>query len=279
MNKVFIVDIHKNLSLLRFTETKVFFNAKNEGTDWAYDCIAVDSVDEISDNKGIIINSGEFVSTKFRNKFINVDTLIDARGHPDLIQFTADYEYDIRKPPPYAASSKQKYIIENLYKVIIRSKKLVYLDNTEKYITPDATPEHFYGLASGWKSVQYVKDFGISSLKSITVYDLCQRQLDYQKMLLSLPELPDSLDISAPAYGEYDPSDELKEFWPQWHNTAVNFILLDLYTAPVFPDNSFVWVSNAFKYEPNIFKYGWQHCKMAKENLILNNKSSKIIDI
>ena len=279
MNKVFIVDIHKNPSLLKFTETKVFFNAKNEGIKWAYDCITVNNIDEITNDNGIIINSGEFVSTTFRRKHIDVDTLVDARGHPDLIQFTADYEYNMRRPPPYAELSKQKYIIENLYKVIIRAKNLVYLDNTEKYTVPAVNPTHFYGLASGWKSVQYVKDFGINNLDSITIYDLCQRQLDYQQMLHSLPELPVTIDISAPVYGEYNPPEEIKEFWPQWHNTTVNFVLLDLYNTPIFPDNSFVWISNAFRYEPNIFKYGWQHCKMAKENLILANKSSTIIDI
>jgi len=279
MNKVFIVDIHSNPSLLRFTEAKVFFNAKNEGIDWAYDCVTVQSVEEITEDKGVVINSGEFVSTMFRSKHINVNTLVDARGHPDLIQFTADYEYNMRRPPPYEALSKQRYIIENLYKVVIRSKNLVYLDNTEEYTKPIATPGHFYGLASGWKSVQYVRDFGIPNLESITVYDLCQRQLDYQQMLHSLPLLPDTVDIPAPSCGDYDPPADIKDFWPQWHNAEVNFVLLDLYTSPVFPDNSFVWISNAFKYEPSIFKYGWQHCKMAKENLIFNNKSSTIVNI
>ena len=279
MNKVFIVDIHKNPSLLRFTEAKVFFNAKNEGVDWAYDCTTVNSIGEITDETGIIINSGEFISTTFRSKHINVDCLIDARNHPDLIKFTADYEYNMRKPPPYAALSKQKYIIENLYKVALRSKNLVYLDNTEEYTKPNANPKHFYGLASGWKSVQYVKDFGINTLDSITIYDLCQRQLDYQKMLHRLPRLPKTIDIPAPLFGEYNPPADIIKFWPEWHNVAVNFVLLDLYDTPIFPDNSFIWISNAFKYEPSIFKYGWKHCKTAKENLISNNKLSIIVNI
>lgn len=276
MNKVFIIDLHKNPGLLRFTETKVFFGAKNQSLDWAYDCEVVDSIDQITEDVGIVINSGEFVSTNFRLKYPRVSKLVDARGDPDLIQFTPDYSYSIKKQPPYEQGSKQLYILENLYKVILRSEKLVYLDNTENHIDINISAKHFYGLASGWKSVKLIKQLGIESLDTITIYDKCVRQLEYQQYLHSCSQLPSAVNVDPPVCGEYCPSDEMKEFWPLWHKAKVEFKIIDLFQTPVFPEDSFVWISNVFKYEPAIFEFGWQECKTALQRLCSVNKSSII---
>lgn len=277
MNKVFIVDPYKNPALLRFTQTKIFFDAKNKSTDWAIDCETVESVDQINENSGIIINSNQFVTTNFRRKYRSVNTLIDARDDPDLIEFDPDYSYDLKKRPPYAQGSKQLYILENLYKVVLKSKKLVYLDNTEEYIPVKHYPDHFYGLASGWKSIRLVKDIGIDSLKTITIYDISERQLEYQKYLHSKEHLPDSVIIDPPVCGEYNRPNDLIEFWPTWHSADVKFELLDLFDTPTFPENSLVWISNIFRYEPTIFKLGWEECKSARDRLINQNQSCIIL--
>lgn len=278
MNKIFIVNNHQNLGLLRLTEVKLFFDAKNQGLDWAYDCEIVDSIEQITDLKGVIINSGEIVTTNFREKFSNVDTLIDCRGHEDLIQFTPDYDYNIKHRPPFEQGSKQLYILENLYKVILRSKKLIYLENTESYHDRSVTADHFYGLASGWKSVQLVRNIGINSLKSITIFDRCERQLEYQKYLHSCSTLPELINVDPPVTGDYIPPADIKEFWPQWHDADVNFEILDLLQTPIFRNNSFLWISNVFKYEPTIFEIGWQACKSAKKSLFKINNSCIIIE-
>jgi hypothetical protein len=279
MNKIFIVDQHKNPGLLRFTQTKLFFDAKNQGTDWASDCVVVDSIDDISDSKGIVINSGEFVTSTFRHQHPTTSTLLDARGHGDLIQFTPDYTYEVHKRPPYPAGSKHLYILENLYKVVLKSNKLVYLDNTELILSTTTHAQHFYGLASGWKSVQLIKNFGIESFESITIYDNCQRQLEYQEFLHGCATLPDTIDVPPPVYGEYNPPQDVIDFWPMWHNTKVKFELIDLFADTKFLDNSFVWISNAFMYEPSIFRVGWEKCKLAKHNLITSNKTCTITEV
>jgi hypothetical protein len=278
MHTIFIIDIHKNPGLLRFTETKVFFDAKNQSANWAKDCVVVDHIDQIAEKEGIVINSGEFITSRFRLKHAKVDSLIDARGDPDLIPFTDTYNYDYTKKPPYLPGSKQLYILENLFKTVLRSKKLVYLDNTESYESSNTQAKHFFGLASGWKSIKYVKDLGIENLESITIFDKCKRQLEFQKYLHSCKQLPDSVDIDSPVYGTYNPLPELKEFWHTWHQTPVKFETLDLFDTPVFPEHSFVWISNVFKYEPTIFEFGWQHCKSARQRLFLSNKSSIITE-
>lgn len=277
MNKIFIVDKYKNPGLLKFIQTKIFFNAKNEGVDWAYDCEVVDDVNDITETVGIVINSNQFVTTNFRRKYPNTHSLIDARDDQDLIEFDVDYDYVMLHRPPFAPGSKQLYILENLYKVVLKSKKLVYLDNTEEQTKITSTPTHFFGLASGWKSSRLVKDIGVDNLESITIYDICQRQLDFQKFLHSQPELPAEVKIDPPCYGEYFPPEDLKEFWQVWHNADVNFKLIDLYQTPTFPDNSLIWTSNVFKYEPTIFKLGWEECKKAKHRLFAQNKTCIII--
>jgi hypothetical protein len=277
MNKIFIVDQYKNPGLLKFIQTKIFFNAKNEGLDWAYDCEVVDSINDISEPSGIVINSNQFITTNFRKKYPKVDTLVDARSDSDLIEFDTEYDYVISHRSPFAPGSKQLYIIENLYKVVLRSKKLIYLDNTEKMPVLTTTPTHFFGLASGWKSVQLIKSIGINNLESITVYDKCPRQLEFQKFLHSQPSLPSSVSVEPPCYGEYNSPDDLTDFWNVWSKTPVNFKLLDLFQTPTFPDDSLVWISNVFRYEPNIFEYGWKECRDAKQRLIMQNKSCTII--
>lgn len=277
MNKIFIVDQYKNPGLLKFIQAKVFFNANNKAVNWAYDCEVVDNIDDIVETSGIVINSNQCITTNFRRKFQTVDTLVDARADQNLIEFDIDYNYMISRRPPFAQGSKQLYILENLYKVVLRSKKLIYLDNTEDETEITTIPKHFFGLASGWKSARLVRDIGINNLESITIYDICQRQLDFQKFLHSQPELPSNVTVEPPFYGNYIPPDDLKEFWKSWHNTNVNFKLLNLFHPQKFPDNSLIWVSNAFIYEPTIFELGWEECKNAKHRLFSQNKSCIII--
>jgi hypothetical protein len=277
MNKIFIIDCYKNPGLLKFIQAKVFFNAKNVGVRWASDVEIVNSISEITENKGIVINSNQFITTKFRHRYPMVDSLVDARNDPDLIEFDTEYDYVMLHRPPFAAGSKQLYILENLYKVVLKSRKLVYLDNTEDETTVSGNYKHFYGLASGWKSVNLLKDLGLEKFKSITIYDKCQRQIDYQKFLHSQSQLPDTINIEPPFYGIYQPPEGTKEFWPAWHNTKVNFEIIDLFATPKFPDNSLIWVSNVFHYEPTIFEFGWEECKSAKQRLITHNISCTII--
>jgi hypothetical protein len=277
MNKIFIVDCYKNPGLLKFIQAKVFFDAKNQGVTWASDIEVVASVSDIKETQGIIINSNQFITTNFRHKYLAVDSLVDARNDPDLIEFDPDYDYVMAHRPPFPAGSKQLYILENLYKVVLKSKKLVYIDNTEDESTVSGNYNHFYGLASGWKSVSLVNDIGIDQFESITIYDKCQRQLDYQKFLHSQSQLPSEVDVDPPCCGNYQPPEGIKDFWPTWHNTTVNFKLIDLFSTPTFPNNSLVWVSNVFHYEPTIFEFGWEECKSAKQRLITHNISCTII--
>lgn len=279
MIKVFIVDQHRNPGLLRFTETKVFFDAKNQCVEWAHDCEVVSSIDDITEDCGIVINSGEFITSTFRAKFQTVTSLIDARGHSDLIIFSPQYDYLMRTKPPFESGSKQLYIIENLYRVVLRNRKLVYLDNTEPYVPITTNHKNFYGLASGWKSIQFVKDFGIENFDSIVIYDANPRQLEYQRHLHSQTQLPETVTQAHPICGEYNPPAELREFWPQWHATQIKFELINLFETPKLLDDSFVWISNVFKYESTIFELGWQQCKLAKGLLLSTNKTCTISEI
>jgi hypothetical protein len=280
MPKIFIVDIHKNISLLRLTETKIFFSNRGNRLDWTDNCQVVNDIAQITDDQGLIINSGEIATEEFRKKFLTVDTLVDCRGDPTLVRFPTNYNYYNTDSHMFFNLGSVHYeILKNLYLMIRECDRLVYLENTEDYHKPiQVNPNHFYGLASGWKSIQLVWDLGIKSLKSITIFDINERQLEYQKYLHSCSTLPSMIDIAPPVEGIYDPPTEIKEFWPTWHAADVNFKLLDLMETPIFPENSFVWFSNAFRYEPNIFEMGWQACKTAKQSLLKLNKSCIFID-
>lgn len=281
MFTVFIVDDGTNPGRLRFTETKVFFDAKNKGINWATDCCVIPNAND-AHGPGIIINSGDYITTNFRRRYPVVLDLIDSRNDPDIIHFSKEYDFDIRHRPPWQPGSKQLYILENLYKTVLRSKKLIYLENTESLkllnIGDFKNCKHFFGLASGWKSISILKDIGIDQFETVTIFDQCKRQLDFQKDLWNRPQLPDNLIIPPPVYGEFLLSDWLREYWPHWHEQKVEYVELDLLTAPTFPDHSLIWISNVFLYEPNIFEYGWKYCQDARNLLFKRNKLSIIIE-
>lgn len=278
MQKIFIVDCYQNPGLLRLTECKIFFDAKNQGVSWAKDVKVINDIAD-ADGPGIVINSGQCVTTTFREKYKSVvENLVDARLDASLIMFTPDYDYNIRHRPPFEAGSKQLYILENLYKTVLKSRRLVYLENTESMTElKKHSFSHFYGLASGWKSIELVSQLGINNLETVTIYDRCIRQLDLQKQLHQKSYLPREISIDSPVYGTYKPPIRVQKFWPEWHRAPVSFQVIDLFSIPVFPENSLIWVSNVFHYEPNIFEHGWHVCKSCQKSLQSANPSCTIM--
>lgn len=275
MKKVFIVDQHQHTKLLHFTQTKVMFDANNHYTAWADDIVTVQDLAEVGDQAGVIIASGEFVSTDFRCVNWDWSKQNIAIGHPDLIQFSADYSYEMHQRPPYPPGSKQLYILENLYRTVLRSKRLLYLDNTESYQQKSLNGDVLYGLASGWKTVRMFRD---GQFKHVVVYDCNPRQLDFARQLHAQPYIADHIDITDNFIGSTTVPEDIKNFWPTWHNTSVEFQLIDLFSTPQLKPNSVVWVSNVFCYEPTIFQQGWETCKMARVSLQSNNPSCTILE-
>lgn len=277
MATAIIIDQKQNESLLRFTETKLFFDANNQGTGFVDDCVVVDSYEAAMqlaeyDNKVIIINTGDFLTTNFRNKYKDATGVIVPTADDEIIKFDIDTYVGFNKRCKYKQGTKQLYIIENLLKTILRSKSLVYLDNTESATELELTADHLYGLASGWKTVELAQKIGLDNLKSITVYDNNPDQLSHAKWLHEQVMLPTEVPIYKHSCGEYNRPEHLIGFWKEWHNYPVKFELINLFDTPVFPKGSAIWISNVFQYEPTIFEFGWSKCKWAKQQLINSNK-------
>ncbi len=275
MKKVFIVDRHQHPKLLHFTQTKVMFDANNRYTAWADDIVTVQSPEEVNDQNGVIVASGEFVTTDFRSRDWDWTVQNNMIGDPDLIEFTLDYSYEMHQRPPYDQGSKQLYILENLYRTVLRSSKLIYLDNTEHYEPRPLSGSVLYGLASGWKTMRMFRD---GDFHKVVVYDCNQRQLDFARQLHSSPYIAAHIEVTGDVMGSRTVPEDIKSFWPVWHRMPVEFKLMDLFTAPTLEPNSVVWVSNVFCYEPTIFKQGWEACKMARVSLQNANPSCTILE-
>ena len=283
MRTAIIVNHVYNESLLRFTETKLFFDAENQGIHFVDDCLIVKSIDEANtlaetlDNV-VILQIGDFLTTKFREKHKDSVGIINAIDDPDTIKFDLHTHIGFSKKCHYPNSSKQLYIIENLLKTCLRNRKLVYLDNTEP-MAPGSfnNVRHLYGLASGWKTVQLAEMIGFDSLESITVYDKNQVQLEHARWAHSYEVLPDQCPTYAQTFGEYKPHTVSKQTWKQWNEFDVNFKQINLFDLPQFPAQSLIWISNVFRYESNIFEFGWEICKNTHKQLCEKNKESIII--
>ena len=271
MRTAFIVHDCDNESLLRFTQTKLLFDAKNQGIDFVDHIVTVpdyNNAEKLAGSNDVILETGDFLTTSFRlHNYTKY-----AKDSEFVIKFDKQIPVDFKRRY-YQPGSKQLYIIENLLKICIRSNKLVYLDNNESPVNHTYNADHLYGLASGWKTALYALQ---GDFKTVTVYDYCDRQLEFAEYLHSQPELPKTVNVAEPTSGVYKPPLSLYENWSTWHNMKVNFQKIDLYNAPVFPDNSLIWISNAFRYEPTIFTRGYEATVQAKNKLQELNKNSII---
>lgn len=285
MRTAFIVDSGLNNSLLRFTETKLFFDANNQGTKFV-DAVKIvyhlDDAVELAnrEDNSVILYTGDFLTTNFRKKHVNTNGIIFATNDEDVIKFDSDTYVGFKKKCHYQQGTKQLYIIENLLKTCLRNKKLVYLDNTEDTDfegIPDRDYQHLFGLASGWKTIELANHIGFHNLKTITVYDKNPTQLKYAQWLHSHKDIPEKIPEYENTCGNYSSSYLDREVWKKWHNFPVEFKEMDLFDTPRFPSHSLVWVSNAFLYEPTLFELGWQVCKNMHRLLIDSNPESVII--
>ena len=242
MTKAIIVNDCDNYSLLRFTQTKLFFDAKNIGRPYFNDCVTVDnfnSAERIYNAGDVILQTGDFLTSAFFRQPIKY-----AKDSEHVIKFDKTIPVDF-KNRRYEQGSKQLYIIENLLKVCIRSKKLLYLDNNENEGTIKPQGKHLYGLASGYKTAKYSLEH---NFETVTVYDYCDRQLEFAEWLHSKTRLPNSVNVAQPTSGVYKVPDL---DWNRWHSTKVQFKKLDLFDNPVFPQDSFIWISNIYYFIAN----------------------------
>ena len=292
--KAIIVHDCDNESLLRFTQTKLFFDAKNNGLEFFDECITVGSLEEaqtIATQNETILHTGQFLTTTYRASHKDqqvphvVSTCKHEPGHEEcVIEFDQNKPIDFNKRY-YHHPSKQCYIIENMLRTVIHSNKYIYIDNTD--LIEDINPKynrfypgpyeefdysitfnsmkHFYGLASGFKSMKHVIQSASvwkspDEYESITIFDRNQYQLDFAKLMHSYKELPDELpaeiDISK-CIGTWNPSEFIKDNWFKWHNMDVKFELIDLFDTPRFKSDSVVWCSNVFFFEPTMFIHGY----------------------
>jgi hypothetical protein len=285
MRTAFIIDTGANESLLRFTETKLFFDAKNQGINFVTSVEIVTTIEQATQLAGTVDNSvilytGDFLTTTFRNKHKNTQGIIFATDDPDVIKFDSDTYIGFEKKCHYATGSKQLYIIENLLKTCLRNRSLIYLDNTENLNLvkiPTRNYQQLYGLASGWKTVELANHIGFKNLKSITVYDRNIKQLDHARWLHSQTTLPTECPAYKQVCGTYSPDRIDREVWKDWNGFPVEFKEINLFDLPVFPPHSLVWISNVFHYEPNIFDLGWKKCNNMLNQLITSNKDSTIL--
>jgi hypothetical protein len=280
-----IIISNENKNLVKFTETKLFFDEKNKSINFFDDCLIVNNVSDVEKYKNLyesifIIETGYFLTSDFRKKYENFKGILFVeKNNPDVIIFDYNTIISLTKKSHYKKGSKQLYIIENLLKVLINHKKLIYYDNTENYIRKDyQNIKHFYGLASGWKSYRLIKDIGIFNLESITIFDYNPVQLAYAKQMHKNPILPDSVNIIKNSVELYKKPIELIDFWNDYSKYNVEFNLINLFELIKFKENSLIWISNIFNYEPNIFNFGWEASKKQKNNLITNNPSCIIIE-
>lgn len=289
MKAAIIVDQGTNLSLLKFTETKLFFDSKNKCRDLVDDCFVSPTVEQAVElantldafDNIFIIHTGYFLTSYFLTtvKEWNRINIIQSTD-PGVILYDPDTYIGFDKRCKYEPASKQLYIVENMLRAILAAKKSVYLENTE-LVTTDAdiaSVEHLFGLASGWKTLHLAKTIGFENLQSITVYDFNPLQLEYAQQLHASPTIPTVIEEYKNSIGQYQVPDWItQDLWTQWHNYPVQFKIIDLFQTPAFPPNSLVWISNVFKFEPTLFHYGWQVAKEAKEKLHNANKESIII--
>tara|TARA_A100001015_G_scaffold285826_1_gene353790 strand:- start:419 stop:1288 length:870 start_codon:yes stop_codon:yes gene_type:complete len=275
---IIVDDTPKNISLLKFTQTKLFFDAYNVGHDYFQDCKTVGSYGEaekIAKGNDIILETGDYLTTSFRNKHKDSNKVVYARDNDEVYKFKKNLPIDYQTVfKELDKKSKQRFIIENMFKVVVKAKNKIWFQQTEESTIPyHKECKHFFGLASAWKSMLHCVEH---DYETYTIYDFCEPQLEFAKAMQSQMSLPEDLKVKN-AFGEWNPPKKVKEKWATWHSMDIKFEKIDLLDTPIFPKHSLVWVSNAFNYEPTMFKYGYDKVKYLKNQLAEKNSDSIII--
>ena len=275
---IIVNDAPKNISLLKFTQTKLFFDAYNVGHDYFQDCKTVSSYEEeikIAKGNDVILETGDYLTTSFRKKHQDSNKVVYARDNNEVYKFQKNLPIDYTTVfKELDKKSKQRFIIENMFKVVVKAKNKIWLQQTDTSSIPYYKEcKHFYGLASAWKSMLHCVEH---DYETYTVYDFCGPQLDFAKALQSQISLPEDLVIKN-AFGEWNPPNEVKQNWEKWHSMDIKFEKINLLDTPIFPKHSLIWVSNAFNYEPTMFEYGYDKVKYLKNQLAEKNSDSIII--
>ncbi len=275
---IIVDDAPKNISLLKFTQTKLFFDAYNVGHDYFQDCKTVGSYGEaekIAKGNDIILETGDYLTTSFRNKHKDSNKVVYARDNDEVYKFKKNLPIDYQTVfKELDKKSKQRFIIENMFKVVVKAKNKIWFQQTEESTIPYYKEcKHFFGLASAWKSMLHCVEH---DYETYTIYDFCEPQLEFAKAMQSQMSLPEDLKVKN-AFGEWNPPKKVKEKWATWHSMDIKFEKIDLLDTPIFPKHSLVWVSNAFNYEPTMFKYGYDKVKYLKNQLAEKNSDSIII--
>ena len=271
MRTSIIVDNIKDETWLKFTQTKLFFDEGNIITNMFDHCVTVDSyttAKKIAKGNDIVLDSGTFLTEKFVSKHRNSSEIVYAKDDEDVIKFDTSVH-----PMSYLNTSE---VVNSLYWMVQTSRDRIWLEQTQQHEIPfHQECKHFYGLASGWQSMMHCVTH---QYETVTLFDYCQRQVDFSKALHSQMSLPEDLPVDEPVTGNWKPPQIVKDNWSKWHSMDVNFKKINLLDTPIFPKHSLVWVSNVFNYEPTLFEHGYEKIRYLEKQLAENNSECILVE-
>lgn len=275
MRTAIIINDTNNLSLLNFTQTKLFYDAYHQDIGLFKDCATVKSYSQakqIAKGNDIVLEIGHVLTPEFIDRHTYSSEVVYTKDQPDVIRFDKDQPMDEKSMLKESLKPDMNYkgiLISKLLRLIKQSSNIIFLSNTEQSdIQYNANCKHFYGLASGFKSMMHCIKH---PYETITVFDNCDRQLNFAKALHSQMSLPLDCHVDEPVFGKWNPPQEVKDSWHIWHSMDVKFEKINLLKTPIFPKHSLVWMSNVFGWEPNIYRYGYDKLKYLENQLAETN--------
>jgi len=275
MRNAIIVNDTNNQSLLYFTQTKLFYNAYGEAIHLFKDCVTVESYSQakqIAKGNDIVLETGDVLTPEFIDRHTDSSEVVYTKDQSDVIRFDKNNPMDEKSMVAELLQPHGGYkriLIQNLLNMVKESSNKIFLSNTEQSdIQYNANCKHFFGLASGFKSMMHCIKH---PYETITVFDICDRQLDFAKALQTQMSLPLDYQVDEPVMGEWDPPQKVKDSWHIWHSMDVKFEKINLLETPIFPKHSLVWISHVFGWEPNIYRYGYDKLKYLENQLAETN--------
>lgn len=195
-------------------------------------------------------------------------------------------------------------------------KNTVYILNSESITKRDNVRpiDHYIGVASGFKGLLILNEYGFTNSTTVTYIDVSSAGLDYQRYLIN--RWDGDIDNYLKVVYEYQKEhqeyryawrswnsweseinlflseanitkEQFKELWDRYKNLKHNFLIIDLLqdtselVSIINKDKkfSYIWVSNAFKMQWNIFLLGKKHSEEKLNDMLdqLKNTGSKIL--
>ena len=272
--------------LIRFTEVRALFNCDRSAgamvlNNWINFFDEVKIIEHKKDWPGVgwLINAGQVIPSKIRNKYKTLDT-VDLTSGTETINFTNsdtdmlpwmqsfdNMELTLNEDVKKYQDANRHIDIKMYYSTVLKSAlNFLYAGNTEKVCDLPEDCKTVWVPASGTLAYQLWRQ---NPKIKVIIYDINPLQIEFARWLNARTTPPRKLQVrkyvrnlssilGLEVENLQDWEDINSDLWSEWIKQPTEYRSLDLFTQSI-PTNEYVYCSNICVWMPCYHRWGWQY--------------------